>query len=113
MSQTSPKSKAKDLILQQLRHPLKLRMVLCLTIIGAWYFSFFAPLGDETQITTATIARERKRIATAKEIEICGRCEFLARYNSAFPSSVHDVGVRAPLPSNSRTGFALPSTATR
>jgi Tfp pilus assembly protein PilO len=69
MSQTSPKTNVRELVLQQLRHPLKLRAIICLTMIGAWYFFFFMPLGDQTQMTTARIGRERKRIATAKEIE--------------------------------------------
>jgi Tfp pilus assembly protein PilO len=84
MSQTSPKFTPKDLILQQLRHPLKLRVMLCLTIIGAWYFSFFAPLGDQTQMTLATIARERKRIDAAKEIETLKKA--LAPYNLRIPA---------------------------
>ena len=38
-------------------------------MIGGWYFFFFMPLGEETETTTARIGRERKRIATAREIE--------------------------------------------
>ncbi len=69
MSNSSPKSNVHELVLTQLRNPLKLRLSICLTIIAVWYFSFFTPLVEKTQTTTARIARERKRIATAKEIE--------------------------------------------
>jgi Tfp pilus assembly protein PilO len=69
MSNPSPKNNVRELVLVQLRNPLKLRLVVCLTIIALWYFSFFTPLVEKTQTTTTRIARERKRIATAKEIE--------------------------------------------
>jgi Tfp pilus assembly protein PilO len=69
MSHTAPKSTAKDLILQQIRHPLKLRMILCVSIISVWYFSFFMPVSDQAQMTHAKITKERKRIAAAREIE--------------------------------------------
>jgi len=68
MSQSSQKPPTSELILKQLRHPLKLRVILCLVITGAWYFSFFMPLGDQISTVAASIIRERKRIATAKEI---------------------------------------------
>ena len=71
---------------QQLRHPLKLRLVLCLTIIGAWYFSFFTPLAKRRS-TTAAIARERKRIATAKEIETLKKA--LAPYHGLIPAGAN------------------------
>jgi len=69
MNQKPTKSTPGELILQQLRHPLKLRLTILLIAITAWYLAFFMPIGEETQTTTATIARERKRIATAREIE--------------------------------------------
>jgi Tfp pilus assembly protein PilO len=69
MNQKSPKTDPRQLILDQLRHPLKLRFIICLTMIGGWYFFFFMPLNDETETTTARIGREAKRIATAREIE--------------------------------------------
>jgi Tfp pilus assembly protein PilO len=69
MNQQSPKTNPKQLILDQLRHPLKLRFILCLTMIALWYFFFFMPLTEQTEMTTARIGRELKRIATAREIE--------------------------------------------
>ena len=38
-------------------------------MIAGWYFFFFMPLTDQTELTTARIGRELKRIATAREIE--------------------------------------------
>lgn len=69
MSQKTTKSTPGELILKQLRQPLKLRLTLCLTVIIVWYLAFFMPIGEQTQATTASITRERKRIATAREIE--------------------------------------------
>ena len=69
MSNTSAKNSGRELVFTQLRNPLKLRLFICMTIIAVWYFSFFMPLVEKTEMTTARIARERKRIATAKEIE--------------------------------------------
>ncbi len=56
-------------ILKQLSHPLKLRLVLCVAMIVVWQALFFSPLSDSVSATTARIARERKRAATAREIE--------------------------------------------
>jgi Tfp pilus assembly protein PilO len=69
MSQKPTKSTPSELILQQLRHPLKLRLTILLIAILAWYLAFFMPIGEQTQTTTARIARERKRITTAREVE--------------------------------------------
>jgi Tfp pilus assembly protein PilO len=69
MSQTSSKNNARELILGQLRHPLKLRLVVCLSVVCTWYLFFVMPLVDATQQTTTKIAREKKRIATAREVE--------------------------------------------
>jgi Tfp pilus assembly protein PilO len=69
MNQQSPKNSPKQLILNQLRHPLKLRLIICLTMFGLWYFFYFMPLSEGTQTTTARIGREQKRMATAREIE--------------------------------------------
>jgi Tfp pilus assembly protein PilO len=68
MSQ-SPSSGVRRVLLKQLSHPLKLRLVLCTAIIVAWHALFFSPLGEQAAATTARIARERKREATAHEIE--------------------------------------------
>ena len=49
-----------------LRHPIKLRLVLYLTILAAWYFLFYSPLSDEMAVTQARINKEQKRITTAR-----------------------------------------------
>lgn len=69
MTQTTPKQNAGELIVAQLRNPLKLRLALCLTVVAAWYFLFLTPLADKTDTTAARVGRERKRIATARAIE--------------------------------------------
>ncbi|MGP0063257.1 MAG: type 4a pilus biogenesis protein PilO [Isosphaeraceae bacterium] len=69
MSQTPSKSNYQRIILQQLAHPVKLRLVLCLAIIVGWYTMFFSPTSEHLAATTTRIDRERKRVATAREIE--------------------------------------------
>jgi hypothetical protein len=69
MSHATKKSTAGELFLQHLRQPLKLRMTLCISLIGLWYIGFFLPAYEQTAMTSAWITREHKRIATAKEIE--------------------------------------------
>jgi len=87
MSQPSPKTAPLELVLAQLRHPLKLRLVLCVTIVAAWSLLFFVPLGDQTQVTTARIARERKRIATAREIDTLKKA--LAPHHGLVPAGAN------------------------
>ncbi len=69
MSQPSPKNDAREQILVQLRHPLKLRIVLSVAVVVVWYLGFFMPLVADTDATSARVVRERKRVATAREIE--------------------------------------------
>jgi Tfp pilus assembly protein PilO len=69
MNQKPAKTDYKQAILNQLRQPFKLRLLLCITVITSWYVFFFSPLSQETTATTATIIRERKRVATAREID--------------------------------------------
>jgi hypothetical protein len=69
MSQTPASSGLSRVILKQLSHPLKLRLVLCVTTIAVWQALYFSPLSDGVSTTTARIDRERKRAATAREIE--------------------------------------------
>jgi Tfp pilus assembly protein PilO len=87
MNQQSPKPSPKQLILGQLRHPLKLRFLICLTMIAGWYFFFFMPLTEETVMTSAQIGRERKRIATAREIEQLKKD--LAPYQGLIPAGAN------------------------
>jgi Tfp pilus assembly protein PilO len=69
MSQTPSKPRLQQMILAQLSHPLKLRVVLCAAMMTAWYALFFSPLTEDVAATTARIDRERRRGATAREIE--------------------------------------------
>ena len=46
MSNSSVKSSPLSRIVDLLRDPLKLRLVLCPVILGGWYFLFFSPLSD-------------------------------------------------------------------
>jgi Tfp pilus assembly protein PilO len=87
MNQQSPKTNPKQLILNQLRHPLKLRFILCLTMIALWYLFFFMPLTEQTEMTTARIGRELKRIATAREIEQLKKD--LAPYQGLIPAGAN------------------------
>jgi Tfp pilus assembly protein PilO len=68
MSEKPAKFDYKQVILDQLRQPLKLRLLLCVGIITGWYIVFFSPLSEQITTTMARVARERKRAATAREI---------------------------------------------
>jgi Tfp pilus assembly protein PilO len=69
MNQKSAKADPRQMILDQLHNPLKLRFILGLSMLGGWYFFFFMPLCEQTEVTAARIGRDLKRIATAKEID--------------------------------------------
>ena len=69
MNEKTAKTDYKRAILEQLRQPLKLRLLLCFAIITGWYFLFFSPLSEQTTANTAKIVMERKRVATARQIE--------------------------------------------
>ena len=69
MSQPPSSSGLSQLIQKQLSSPLKLRLVLCITAIVVWQALFFGPLGEQVTATTARIGLERKRAATAREVE--------------------------------------------
>jgi hypothetical protein len=69
MSQTSSTSGILGVILKQLSHPLKLRLALCAAAIGLWQVLFVGPVQENAAATTTRIGAERKRAATAREIE--------------------------------------------
>jgi Tfp pilus assembly protein PilO len=69
MSHTPQKAGPRQLILEQLRHPIKLRLVLSFGMIITWYILFYNPLSEHVSATTAQVDRERKRLATASEIK--------------------------------------------
>ncbi len=47
MDEKKAKTDYKQVILEQLRQPLKLRLLLCLAIIAGWYVLFFSPLSEQ------------------------------------------------------------------
>jgi Tfp pilus assembly protein PilO len=69
MSQTPSSTGLRRVILKQLSHPMKLRIVLCTATILVWQGLFVSPLSEKVAATTARIAHERKREVTAREIE--------------------------------------------
>jgi Tfp pilus assembly protein PilO len=69
MNEKKAKTEYKQVILEQLRQPLKLRLLLCSAIITGWYVLFFSPLSEQTTAATGKIVTERKRVATARQIE--------------------------------------------
>jgi hypothetical protein len=69
MNQKSAKTDPRQLILNQLRDPLKLRFILGLSMLLGWYLFFFMPLCEETEMTSGRIGRDLTRIETAREID--------------------------------------------
>jgi Tfp pilus assembly protein PilO len=69
MSETTSRPDYLRILLNHLRHPLKLRLILCVAIVGGWYLLFFAPLSEQMASTAAKVQTERQRITAAREIE--------------------------------------------
>ena len=71
MSQTALVARYKQLILGHLRHPLKLRFLLCVTIVAGWYFLFYSPLSKQMAATTSGISSAQEagtaRVRAAQE----------------------------------------------
>jgi Tfp pilus assembly protein PilO len=84
MNEKNAKTDYKQVILNQVRHPLKLRLLLCGAIITGWYVLFFSPLSEETVATTAKIVSERKRVAGSRQIEQLKKA--LAPYKGRVPA---------------------------
>jgi Tfp pilus assembly protein PilO len=87
MNQKSATPDPRNLILNQLRNPLKLRFILGLSMLGAWFFFFFMPLCEQTEVTAGRIARDVKRIATAREIDQLKKS--LAPYQGLVPAGAN------------------------
>ena len=84
MGDTPPKIGLPRLLLGQLRHPQKLRLVLCAAILTCWYGAFYGPLVERMATTQARIDRERKRIVTARRIDEVRKA--LAAYKDRVPA---------------------------
>ncbi len=85
MSEKKEKFNYKRVILEQLRHPLKLRLFLCFAIIIGWYLAFFSPLSESMTATTAKVVAEHKRVATAREIVKLKKSACFPTTRAAFP----------------------------
>jgi hypothetical protein len=84
MSKSTSKAGLPQLLLGQLRHPLKLRLVLYLAILAGWYFLFYSPLSDKMVVTQARIDKERKRITMARDVEVVRKS--LVAYKDRVPA---------------------------
>lgn len=69
MSAPREQSALVRMVLKQLAHPLKLRLALTLAAVAAWQVAVLGPVGEQVAATTTTTDRERKRVATAREVE--------------------------------------------
>ncbi len=87
MNQKTAKADPRQIILNQLRNPLKLRFILGLSMLGGWYCFFFMPLCEQTEVTATRIARDLKRIATAQEIDRLKKS--LAPYQGLVPAGAN------------------------
>jgi len=76
-------SALEQMILAQVRDPLRLRFVLAGGILAAWYFSFYGPTQDQIATTLRGTARERARAAAAARIEVLR--EALAPFTKRIP----------------------------
>ena len=63
------KRSAKQKLLDRLHDPLQLRLVLCATLLAAWYWLGYSPMSDRIARTTANLRRDRQLLALATEVE--------------------------------------------
>jgi Tfp pilus assembly protein PilO len=87
MDEKKAKTDYKQVVLEQLRQPLKLRLVLCAAIIAGWYVLFFSPLSEQVDSTKSKITRERKRAATASQVEKLKKA--MVPYQGRIPAGAH------------------------
>jgi Tfp pilus assembly protein PilO len=69
MNEKTSGSALERLVLTHLRDPMKLRVALAAAILASWYFGLYSPMSRQMALTLAQLEKERKRIATAKQIE--------------------------------------------
>ena len=87
MDEKRAKTDYKQVMLEQLRQPLKLRLLLCVAIIAGWYMLFFSPLSEQMDATKSRITKERKRAATASQIEKLKKA--MVPYHGRIPAEAH------------------------
>ena len=69
MSEKAAGSSLERLVLTQLRDPVKLRFALGVVLLASWYFGFYSPTSERMVRNSALAESERKRAATARQIE--------------------------------------------
>jgi Tfp pilus assembly protein PilO len=69
MRDAASKKSLVNSIQDQLRHPLKLRVMLSVAMLAGWYYLFFSPLSEQMVLTETLIKKERQRIGTAHQID--------------------------------------------
>ena len=69
MSEKTSGSSLERLVLTQLRDPIRLRFALGAVLLASWYFGFYSPMSDRMVRTAALAESERKRAATAQQID--------------------------------------------
>jgi Tfp pilus assembly protein PilO len=81
-----PKSPKFKKILTDLAYsPMKLRVVLSVLLLGAWYVALEMPRASEIDATTRRLDLERERLATAKEVEQLRRQ--VSRFDERIPKT--------------------------
>ncbi len=68
---------------EQLHDPLRIRFVLCGVLLLGWYFGHHGPTTDYIRVTSERTVSEKRRIATAREIEKLR--EVLSPYQDRIP----------------------------
>lgn len=63
------KPSAKDQLIARLRNPLHLRLAVSGGLLGAWFALVMMPITEQIEASAAQIAREKKRVALAFQIE--------------------------------------------
>jgi Tfp pilus assembly protein PilO len=91
MSQSPSRSQFTQLILKQLSHLVKLRMILVLAILAGWYILYFGPLSERMAATVSRTTRERRSGATAREIEQLKKALAPARMLMLTGADVHEL----------------------
>jgi type II secretory pathway component PulM len=69
MAQTDQESKSRAQLEALLGSPMRLRAVMTLVLVGAWYFAVYQPAVGHIEQKQQTLAMERKRLQLAETIE--------------------------------------------
>jgi hypothetical protein len=69
MADKSRKAGGLEVVLAHLRHPLKLRLAVSLSMLAVWYFGFYSSMIERMTAVSARIGIDHKRITTSREVE--------------------------------------------